>query len=151
MVLILCYMASSLWTNDIVLFLGGSVIGCLFEHLVFNRSLCGDTFIRKILHLCLPMSLIYGLGLLIVKYLYMFLSVFLGWSVISTILVITTVIVLFECLIGKISLKFNGYHTWSYDTMTFCDKYASVPVTLFWLLCVTVIVLVLSSHCVLKI
>lgn len=114
----------------------GGFAGWIIEKIYYkkNNSICGDTFNRKILKICLPFLHVWALGALILA--------FLSNNVKNTniiLLSIAAVLLLtsIECIVGKISLQINKYKTWDYsdDVLCGCDGYICLTVSLYWFLC----------------
>ena len=131
--------------QDALLYLGGSFIGCLWEHIIFGKSLCGDTFTQKLLGFCLPLSHIYGIGVLIVKYLYILFHIKHSLSLLLTAFIITIVITLFEIIVGQISFAYNEYKTWHYEYLSFANGYGSVLISCGWFVGVLLLICVFEK------
>jgi len=129
----------------IITYIIGSLIGSLYENLLFGKTKCGDTLIRK-LGLCLPLSNIYGFGIVIIKFLSKIFSD-MGMSTELSALIITVVITGMECVSGLMSNKINGYQTWNYTNYwgKTCNNYVALSVSVWWFVLIYVLLSVISK------
>lgn len=120
----------------LIVYILGGFSGWVIEKIYYKKhnSMCGDTFNRKFLKICLPFLHVWALGALILA--------FLSNNVKNTnIILLAIAAVLFltsmECVAGKLSLKINNYKTWDYsdDILCGCDGYVCLTVSLYWFLC----------------
>ena len=69
-----------------------------------------------------------------------------GWSVWLAAFVCAVVITLYECGSGHLdNVIREGNPTWRYDTCSFCDGYASIPASLFWMMGSLVILCIMKK------
>lgn len=117
----------------IITYLIGGILGYFVEQCILKKQMpYGDT-LNKFLGVKLPFIHIWGLGLVILMYLN---NRFNGTMNVLLLSLITGIsLSILECIVGNISLIFNGYKTWSYNDgiLPFCKGYASLDVTICWI------------------
>jgi hypothetical protein len=130
-------------------FLLGGVSGYIWEHYVLGKTKVSDTLLSRLGMKDAPFLTIYGIGYVVMHVLGKTLDLLISTEVsnveriIIKSLVATLVLTSVECIIGKISYKFNKDRmTWDYGDeedcntgcIVGCDGYTSPEATLMWAL-----------------
>lgn len=113
-------------------YLIGGLIGYVIENKLLHKNIQSGDTINRLLHINIPFLHVWSVGCLVL----MMINEKYGTNNIFLLSIISgTVLAFFECVIGKISLKFNGYHTWNYEDGLFpmCDNYISIDVLGCWI------------------
>lgn len=98
------------------LFILGSIIGWIYEFVIDNKP-------NYNLGIKLPVLFIYGLGIVILYYVYPFISNY-PWYI--RLIIYSIVFTLFEFIMSKISFKYYGFHTWKYKNNQQIDIIPSI-------------------------
>ena len=107
----------------IIIFIVFSVLGWLFEYIVFNKN-----------HDAIPFLPIYGFGAVII---YLISKIFHDYSIWVKTFVAFILINSMECIGGCLSYQLYGYKTWNYDNtndIVFCNGYISLRTGICWAL-----------------
>jgi len=122
-------------------FISTSIVGWILEYFITSQYKC-DTLLKSLTNACLPLLTVYGLGGMTL----LFITKNYHGSFISKVIISTIVLSLLECFIGKLSFKFNGYHTWEYDNkwLPICDGYVSIVSSIWWMVLVSIFFLILE-------
>ena len=107
-----------------------SLLGWLYEYIIFNRAE-PDGITKKIFDVSLPILPIYGVGGIILLFIYEKMR---DYSLIVKVITASIVINLMECVLGISSYKFYGYQTWKYDRtmIPMCYGYISLIAWIWW-------------------
>jgi uncharacterized membrane protein len=115
----------------IICFFVCAFLGWLIEQSISNYEYCSDILLKKI-KLCLPITLIYGLGGIILLFIKrnLILDNILKFSLVSGIM-----LTIIECIGGKLSKILTEKRLWNYKKhfMNFCDGYCSLQIFLSWI------------------
>jgi len=115
----------------IVIFIIFSILGSFFEQIIFKKDGC-DRNIKRITGRCPPFLGIYGAGvaiLIIMKHNTP------DWSMLTQTVVITAIIVAFECIVGILADQIYDGNGWTYKDVScfwWCRGYNSLEVTAGW-------------------
>jgi len=114
----------------IVVFILFSVLGWIFEYMLFNRT-GPDGVTKKLFNCNLHILPIYGIGGIILLFIY---ENFKSYSMLQKVIIASILLNLMECLLGVSSYKFYGYQTWKYDSsiLPMCYGYISLLTWIGW-------------------
>mgnify|MGYP001002815047 CR=1 FL=1 len=117
----------------ILAYISVGILGYIIERYFMNKvRLYGDT-LNEYLGIKIPFIHIWGLGGVILLFLY---KTFPDDNMIMLSIISGITMSLLECVVGNISLQFNGYQTWNYNNriQPMCHGYVSMDITLYWII-----------------
>lgn len=97
--------------NRLLLFIIGSIGGWIYEYLI-------DGKVNYNFGLHIPFLFVYGIGLVIWYQIYLLFRYYdpeYKINIVTRFIIYATIMTIFEWIIGKLSYKYNGYHTWLYS------------------------------------
>jgi uncharacterized membrane protein len=114
--------------NYILLFIGASLFGWLFELLFFNKIKYSSDLLY--FNIKLPLLTIYGLGAILLSYIYEKSNLDTYSKTFFAIILINVM----ECIIGNISHAFNKHNTWNYpdEYIPACNGFISIKSSIVW-------------------
>lgn len=127
----------------IIIFFISSLFGWLYEHYIIGKEATSTDLV--LLNINMPLLTIYGWGSVLIVLLYKNLY---KMPLYNKILITVLIIIIFECLVGQLSYKYNKYHTWIYpeNHIISCNGYISVYASIVWLVFVIILYLILDNY-----
>lgn len=96
--------------NILLLFIIGSILGYIYEYIIDGKP-------NYNFGLQIPMLFVYGIGLILWYQIYLLFRYYDPENKINIairFIIYATIMSIFEWIIGKLSYKYYGYHTWTY-------------------------------------
>jgi uncharacterized membrane protein len=127
--------------NNIVIYISifciVSILGHIFERICFNKNKHGILYKKTGINAVLP---IYGIGAIIIILIFNNLQLYFRSNIIITIVLITFLIGMYECIQGRISNYLHKKQTWSYHDHIYpmCNNYVSAESIGLWLILIII-------------